>query len=226
MPVITPIPLTTEDLTQAIVDGEGVFDVLMRANKAHLEEEFSKGRIKGAEYATVYLGSMQQVLTTATQFLLQRYKASLEAEVLAQQIAQIEAQTALLVQQKANAITENTVLVAQECKLRAEYDVLVNTNTKTTQEIALLAQKTATERAQIQALGVEDNSVIGKQKLLYAAQTTGFTRDAEQKAADIMVKTWNTRRMTDEATSANVTNKLDDAAVGRAVDKLLAGVNA
>ena len=134
--------------------------------------------------------------------------------------------TLLTEQQTANAVIEGTVLVAQECKLRAEYDVLVNTNTKTTQEIALLAQKTATERAQILSLGVDDNSVVGKQKLLYAAQTAGFTRDAEQKAADIMVKTWNTRRMTDEATSANSTNKLDDAAVGRAVDKLLGGVNA
>ena len=59
--------ITIANLTQATVDGTGVFDVLMRANKAHLEAEFAKGRIKGSEYATVYLGSLQAVLQTAFQ---------------------------------------------------------------------------------------------------------------------------------------------------------------
>jgi hypothetical protein len=73
---------------------------------------------------------------------------------------------------------------------------------------------------------VDADSVVGKQRLVYAAQTSGFTRDAEQKAAKVMVDSWNVRRTTDEATSANGTNNLDDGSVGRAVSKLLAGVAA
>lgn len=316
--------IAISDLTQATLEGTGIFDVLMRANKAHLEAEFVKGRIKGPEYADVYLGSLNQVLQMAMQFLLSKEKADLEAQLLQKQIllaqaqidktasekAQVEAQTLLINQQKANllaeasnipkqgllidaqkdvqlankaqveaqtllvgqqkanlvaeasnipkqgllidaqkdaqvaakahteadtllinqkktnAVTENTVLVAQECKLRAEYDLTMETKLKTTQETALLSQKVVTERAQVTALGVDTDSVVGRQKALYVAQATGFTRDAEQKAAKLMVDTWNVRRTTDEGTSANSTNKLDDAAVGRAVIKLLDGVGA
>lgn len=293
---MTITPVTLADLTSATVEGTGVFDVLMKANKAHLEQEFLQNRIKGPEYATVYLGSLESVLAAAVAFLLQKDKNALEAQLLEQQIllaqveitkataqlAGIEAQTALsgqqllnlqaeleiiqanvlkvpaeialleaqtalssqqklnlvdelltsveqrakLVQETANAVIEGTVLTAQKCKLDAEFDVLMETKLKTTQETGLLLWKTNTEKAQTVALGVDDNSVIGKQKVLYQAQATGFTRDAEQKAAKVMIDTWNVRRTTDEATVADATNLLNDASVGRAVTKLLAGVGA
>lgn len=211
--------ITTADLTNAQLDGTGVFDVLMKANKAHLEAEFQKGRIKGTEYSTVYLGSLNQVMQTSLQFLLAKQKTDLEAQLLTKQIALAE-------QQRLNAVLEGTVLVAQECKLRAEYDLTMANILKANQETALLTQKVATERAQITNLGVDEDSVLGKQKALYAAQTAGFTRDAEQKAAKVMIDTWNVRRTTDEATVADGTNMLNDAAVGRAVTKLLNGVGA
>jgi hypothetical protein len=282
--------IAVSDLTQATLSGTGIFDVLMRANAAHLESEFAKGRIKGPEYSTVYLGSLTQVMQTALQLLLTKDKTMLEADLLTKQIAladkeilkatatiaqleaqtllinqqkanaiadslnipkqgllidankaqttqqtlnltsqklQVEAQTALTTQQKANAVLEGNVLVATECKLKAEFDVLQSTNLKTTQETGLLAQKTATERAQVTALGVDDNSVVGRQKQLYQAQTSGFTRDAEQKAAKVLVDTWNVRRTTDpDSAPADTNNNLNDAVVGRVVTKLLAGVGA
>ena len=275
-------PITLNDLTLATLDGTGVFDVLMRANKAHLEAEYSKNRIKGAEYATVYLGSLEPVLNTALQFLLQKDKIALEAQLIEQQIllaqvevikanaqvlqtqaqtelvkqqtanalaelaiiqanalkipaeiAQLEAQTRLTDQQKVNLVAESLnipkqglVLDGQKCKLDAEFDLLQTTNLKTVEEKQLLLWKTNTEKAQTLNAGVDDNSVIGKQKALYAAQTSGFTRDAEQKAAKVMVDSWNVRRTTDEGTVADGTNMLNDAAVGRAINKLLSGVGA
>jgi hypothetical protein len=111
--------------------------------------------------------------------------------------------------------------------LRAEFDVLMETKLKTAQETLLLAQKVATEKAQITAMGVDDNSVVGRQKLLYSAQSDGFKRDAEQKAAKVMVDTWNVRRTTDpDSAAADSTNKLGDIFVGQAVSKLLNGVGA
>jgi hypothetical protein len=203
--------VTVSNLTTAAVDGTGVFDVLMKATKAHLESEFEKNRIKGTEYSEVYLGALTQVMQTALQFVLTNQKVDLEAQLLQKQIdltqAQINrenAQTSLVNQQKLNAEVENTVLVAQECKLRAEYDLTMANITRTNEEVALLTQKTATERAQTTALGV----------------------DAEQKVAKVLVDSWNVRRTTDEGTVADATNMLNDAAVGRAVTKLLAGVNA
>lgn len=272
MPTIITEPVIS-DLTQATMNGTGVFDVLMRANKAHLESEFAKNRIKGSEYATVYLGSLESVMTAALTFLLQKQKTALEAQLIEQQIIlagvevikanaavlQIEAQTALAQQQRlntiaelaiiqanalkvpaevalltaqrnkvvqdtANAVVENTVLLAQKLKLDAEIVLISKSGTKSDQETALLAQKVATERAQISASGVEDNSVIGKQKTLYAAQTTGFSRDAEQKAAKVMVDSWAVRRSTDEDTQADGSNMLDNGNIGRAVGKMLAGI--
>jgi hypothetical protein len=323
--------ITVSQLTSATLDGTGIFDVLMKANKAHLDAEFEKNQIKGAEYSTVYLGSLTQVMQTALQFLLTKEKASLEADLLTKQIAlaqieiekatatklqieaqtlliqqqkanlidelqtataqraklaqetlaitasklqteaqtllvgqqktnliaeaanipkqgllidaqkdvqvqqkenlvstkaQVEAQTLLIGQQKANAIIEGTVLVAQECKLRAEFDLTMGNVLKAAQETALLTQKVVTERSQVTSMGVDEDSVVGRQKALYVAQTNGFTRDAEQKAAKVMIDTWNVRRTTDEGTVADSVNNLNDAAVGRAVTKLLAGVNA
>ena len=233
-------PLVIGDLTDATLDGQGVFDVLMRANKAHLEAEFSKNRIKGPEYSTVYLGSLESVLEKSVMFLLNKDKASLEAKLIEAQILKIEAEmalfapqllkinaeVALLGQQLLNSVEEGNVLRATVCKLEAEFDLIVEQRSKSAQETALLLQKVATEKAQTQGLGVDADSVIGKQKKLYEAQAEGFVRDAEQKAADIMTKTWSVRRTTDSGTEANVDNKLNDLAVGRAIEKLLEGVSA
>ena len=207
------------DLTQASLTGEGVFDVLMRATKEHLEAEFRAGRIKGTDYATVYLGSLTQVMQTALAFLLAKQKTDLEAQLLQKQIE-------LTNQQRINAEVEMTVLQAQKCKLDAEFDLLKEQSLKGAAETALLTQKVVTERAQTLAVGVDADSVLGKQKALYQAQTDGFTRDAEQKAAKLMVDSWNVRRTTDEGTVADTTNKLADFYVGSAVSKLLAGVGA
>ena len=218
--------LSVADLTQTTLDGTGVFDVLMRANKAHLDEEFKANRIKGAEYASVYLGSLQAVMNASLQYLLQRQTADQQAELLKQQILLTIQQTANETAKGLNIPKEGLVLDSQNCKLKAEFDLLQSEKLKSAAETALLSQKTATERAQTTSLGVDVDSVVGRQKELYAAQKEGFSRDAEQKAASILIGTWNARRMTDEATIAGVANQLDDATIGRTVAKLLSGVGA
>ena len=225
--------IVISDLTEAKLAGAGVFDVLMRATKAHLDEEFSKNRIKGAEYSTVYLGSLESVMRTALDFLMQKQKVALEAQLLELQVTlagveveKAHAQRDLLVQQALNAVEEGKVLAQQVCKLKAEYDVLLLQKDRQNAETALLTQKLATEKAQTTGIGVDADSILGRQKALYLAQTTGFTRDAEQKVAKLMADTWNVRRTTDEGTIADGTNMLNDATVGRAIKKMLEGVGA
>jgi hypothetical protein len=197
--------VTIGDLTKATLNGSGVFDVLMKAVKTHLDGEYAAGRIKGPEYATVYLGSLDLAMQTGIAFLLQSRKVSKELDLLDKQIALQE-------QQRLNAVTEQAGILA--------------TTNRTGQEIVLLTQKTATEQAQTKGAGVEPDSVIGKQKALYGAQADGFLRDAEQKAAKLMADTWSVRRTTDEGTVADSVNKLSDTEVGRAIEKLLQGVGA
>lgn len=205
---MTITPLTIAALTTEALNGTGVFDVLMRANKAHLDEEFTKNRIRGPEYATVYLGSVDAVLKTSLQFLV----AQQEVLKTQQEIANLEAQALQIAAQ--TAVSTDELLTS--AKNRAKSDG----------EIALLAQKTVTELAQTTSATAEADSVIGKQKTLYQAQTDGFARDAEQKAAKVLVDTWSVRRTTDETTIADDTNHLEDEVIGRAVTKLLFGVGA
>lgn len=208
--VVNQIPVS--ELTETTLAGAGVFDVLMRATKAHLEAEYAKNRIRGPEYAQVYLTAFQYVLSTALQFVLTQRKAALEAQLLTEQV-------------ESEGLRQLN-LVKEGCKLDAEYDVLLAQAIKVAAETTLLNQKTATEKAQTSAVGVEDNSVIGRQRLLYQAQTDGFKRSAETAAAKLMVDSWSVRRTTDEGTVADTNNKLNDATIGRAVEKMLAGVGA
>ena len=116
-----------KDLTEAAVAGTGVFDVLMRAARSHLDEEFTRNRIKGPEYANVYLGSIEPVLIQSVEFLLNKDKAKNEADLIAAQIREteakillIEAQTELAKQQKLNAENEWLLLAEQKAKMTAE----------------------------------------------------------------------------------------------------------
>lgn len=127
--------------------------------------------------------------------LIDQQKANLVSENL-----KIGAQTALITQQKENALVENTVLTAQKCKLDAEYEYTLKTTLKTASETSLLDQKKVTEQAQTAAGTADPDSVIGKQKALYAAQTTGYENDAKQKAGDLYVKAWATAKTTDPTT--------------------------
>lgn len=255
--------VTVNDLTSGTVDGTGVFDVMLQSVKAHIQQEYAAGRIKGTEYAQVYLGSMQTVMQSALQFVLTKDKTQYEIELLQQQVlteqqkrlqieaeidlinaqiaktnsekalvdsqvtaankqlllideqiiteqkkhAQMDAETvltnnradltvsekALTDQKVTNAITEETVLKATKCKLDAEFDLIVEQKNRTTQEItkigsevSLLNQKTVTEQAQVSSLGIDTDSIIGRQKELYKNQAQGYIRDAEQKAAKLM----------------------------------------
>ena len=305
-----PEPITLATLTEARVDGAGAFDTLMRAMSGHLEREFDDNRLRGADYAQVYLSALTPVLQNAVVFLLQKdeaaYKAALveaqvrlteaqiklaEAElareelakelisaqirkidrdilssdksdaVLVAQAGQITAETANAVKQgllitaqteqstaqaaniraetlnvaKQGAVLDKQLetatqqilnLKAEECVLKANYDNALSTGLQIVSQTSLVNQKVATEKAQTSGVGIEPTSVIGKQIALYAAQTDGFTRDAEQKAAKMMIDSWNVRRTTDVGTVADATNKLNDANVGRAVEKMLAGAKA
>ena len=55
-----------------VLDGTGSFDKLMQALTVHLEDQFDKGRLVGTDYATVYLGGIQSVFTTALQLEVQQ----------------------------------------------------------------------------------------------------------------------------------------------------------
>lgn len=75
--------LTNEDLTTRTVGGSGTYDAIMASQAAHLKDEFSAGRITGAEYTKAYIALAQAACGQAIQFLLgkdQAYWASVIAQ--------------------------------------------------------------------------------------------------------------------------------------------------
>lgn len=240
-------PITLDDLTQATVGGTGAFDTLMRSMVGHLELEFNKGRLRGADYANVYLNALTPVLQNAVVFLLQKDEAANKAALVDAQVRLTEVQILLaeaelerelinkeLVQAQVSKTIAETVnlgqqllnLKAEECVLKSQYDINLSQNLQVVAQTSLVNQKVATEKAQTSGIAIEPNSVIGKQITLYTAQANGFDRDAEQKAAKVMIDSWNVRRTTDVGTVADGVNQLHDANVGRAVNALLGGVGA
>lgn len=239
-------PITLADLTEAKVDGAGAFDTLMRSMVGHLELEFNKGRLRGADYANVYLNSLTPVLQNSVVFLLQKDEAAGKAALVAAQVELTKVQILLaeaelarellnkeLIAAQVDKVKAETVnlgqqlnnLMAEECVLKSQFDINKSQNLQVVSQTSLVNQKVATEKAQTSGIGVEPASVIGKQIALYTAQADGFVRDAEQKAAKILIDTWNVRRTTDVGTVADATNKLNDVNIGRAVEALLGGVN-
>ncbi len=79
-------PITVDQLTEATVEGSGVFDVLMRAVSTHLAEQHKLNRITGADYAKVYLGSVTSVLQFGTQFLLSKDQSMLQNLQMQEQV--------------------------------------------------------------------------------------------------------------------------------------------
>lgn len=249
-----PTSITIADVTDGTINGGGIFDKLMNTVSVHVAAEYSSGRIKGQDYANVYLAAMQASLTTAANLTITMQKAAAETDMVIAQAALTTQQTANLVaealnipkqgslldtqisvgeqnvlnaaQQLANAVIEATVLLAQECKLSAEFDVLMQQVLKVIAETSLTNQRKLTEQAQITGTGIDTTSVLGKQIELYGAQTSGFARDAEQKAAKLFFDTWNTRRLTDTTEPGSAFNGLDDANILRSANKILAGIGA
>ena len=154
-----------------------------------------------------------------------------KAEVIAQTngiIADIENKP------KQGALLDQQVVTAQADAINKvkEGVVLDRQGTKILAEELLLKHKAITEQAQygdnvtdILGATVAVTGVVGKQKLLYNAQTNGFARDAEQKLAKIMADTWNIRRSTDSGLTTAGTG-LEDTQIKAVIDKARSSIGA
>ena len=206
-------PLTIDDITSGSVTGTGIFDKLMATVAAQLQSEFQADRITKSDYGQVYVSALNATLAQAIQFLLTKDQAAIQAATL---VTQLE----LLELQKAQLQLQNEKLALE--KLQTEQQTLLIASQVLTDaaQRGLIEQKTITETAQTQD-GYA--GIVGQQKALYAAQTTGFTRDAEQKAAKLALDILATQLSTDDSMTVANTN-MHPAAIGALVQKLATGI--
>jgi len=82
-----PTDIVLSDLTNgSVVNGEwqgtGVFDMLMSAVNSNIKIQYDANRIKGTDYANVYMSSMQAVIAQSVQYLLQEKVQEAQADKL------------------------------------------------------------------------------------------------------------------------------------------------
>lgn len=76
--------------------GTGVFDIIMKAANENIKIQNQTSRITGAEYAEVYLGTMQSAISEAMKFVLQNDTLAKDLELKQAQIAKINAERDLV----------------------------------------------------------------------------------------------------------------------------------
>ena len=77
-------------------EGTGIFDIIMKAANENIKIQNQTSRITGAEYAEVYLGTMQSAISEAMRFLLNRDQSTKDLEVKQAQIDKLAADEALI----------------------------------------------------------------------------------------------------------------------------------
>lgn len=90
------ITIDFEDFSNGVVNhtnpalpewsGSGVFDKLMHAINGNILVQYESGRIKGPEYAQVYLGSMQTAVVEAMKFMLTKEQIAKDLDLKQAQI--------------------------------------------------------------------------------------------------------------------------------------------
>ena len=85
-------------------EGTGVFDIIMKAANENIKIQNQASRITGAEYAEVYLGTMQTAISEAIKFLLNKDQLTKDLELKQAQIAAMESDTLIKSAQSAKDI--------------------------------------------------------------------------------------------------------------------------
>lgn len=103
LPALTLASLTEGENT---VTGNGAFDVVMRAVNKHLETQYHKNRLSGAEWGKVYIQGIELALTQAANYLVASSAAAWQGENAKRQAELLEIQKASLAQEHATKILE------------------------------------------------------------------------------------------------------------------------
>lgn len=224
--------LTIAELTSGSVGGAGSFDVVMSSIKAHLGEQFAKGRLTGDQYTKAYIELTSASLSTGLQFLLQKDQSKWSAVLVQLQArkAEIEAVTARLALETAKAQlvaaqAQAEILEAQYVLIQLQVSNEVAKYAATYAQRDLLVEQLEAARAQTKDTLSDGTTgvvgMVGKQKALYTQQIDSYIKDAKYKGAKLLSDTWIAQKTIDEGLTAPAifTNtKIQEALNNLAVD--------
>ena len=157
-------------------EGTGIFDIIIKAANENIKIQHKTSRITGAEYAEVYLGTMQSAISEAMKFVLQNDTLAKELELKQAQIAKINAERDLVNAQIA-------AFGAQQDKELAVKQAQIN---KLTADKALTDAQTLAYPAQ-QAKDIEVKQANIE---LLNRQKVGFDDNKHQKLFEAQMNAW------------------------------------
>lgn len=157
---ITPLNVTEENF-----DGSGIFDVYMRAGMVHLETQYKASRIKGSDYATAYIATIQLMMTEANKFVIAEFEANMKAKMFGYQLATIKYDALIKESQAKESEAKVDLLCQQVAELKANG-----------------AQDRALKAAQIQTQA--------KQAELYDRQIKGYDEKNANDNAKTLFDAW------------------------------------
>lgn len=201
--------LSVADLTTGIVGGTGAFDKLMASHKAHLQEQYEKGRITGDQYTKAYIELTTTAMTAAVQFLLAKDQNHWQAVLVQLQAQKAEVELVTTKVQLETAKQQLAAAKAQAEILEAQYvlALLQLPNEVAKYDLAytqLDLVKEQIEAARGQTLDTRTDGLtaiagmLGKQKDLYTQQIDSYIKDAKYKVAKIYSDGWITQKTVDE----------------------------
>ena len=136
--------LEKKSLTAGSIDGDGVFDELMRSVKSHLQTELDSGNLTSNNFAAVYTGALQYTLSEASGYLLRYEEVNNRNLLLAEQIKSEakkvlidQAQLDKMVVDLANATKQGLLLDEQLIAAKEQTNLLKQQVIKLTSEVAL-----------------------------------------------------------------------------------------
>lgn len=191
-----------EDITTKEVDGTGIFDVMMAGIRAHLELEYKKNRITGAEYAKTYVALTQAALANAVQFALGKDQAfwtsaKAQAEAITARTANEATKLQVLLGRAEYALTK-LKLATEDANFGAQK---YNITRILPAQRALLREQMEAQRGQTfdhRSDGQEIKGVVAAQKALYEQQVRAYEEDIRHKFTKLLTDTWLTRHSIDE----------------------------
>lgn len=145
-----PDGVATSTVTEGCVDGDGIYDVFMKAHQDAIHQEYSKQRLKGPEYSKVYLGGMQAAMQNAVGFALGKDKAASEAELARYAILKAKYETEAIRLQVCKTEKEIELLQAQREMVAAQ----------TWAEIAKTTPKINTFMKELLGIGTPKNEPV------------------------------------------------------------------
>ena len=229
----TPEQLTIDTLTECVVDGNGCFDKVMTALKAHLNLEYEAGRITGAEYTKAYIASMQGALQFSVQYLLGKdnaffqalgtqasaLRANIDAYTAKVQLAIAQAQAHQNKAQYANLVLQLSATEEQKELVEAQTEVQK-------QQKGLLLEQTEQAHAQVSDTQLDGSTPVtgytGNQNKLLKQQVEAFKHDAIVKGSKIFTDSFATQLSMSTATVSGT--GLDAQGIAKATAALQASI--